>query len=454
MRDTSRAFFFLIAAAGVLGACGSRPVSTVVGTKTDVGRSDGGSRSRKTAANSLQSIAAERSPLRIGLKVAAAELRIEAERPFEVRDGRGEFLAEVRGPASLTLRADSEGFVLREKSRGSWEVEAEQLQLTARDGQLWTVDGDHFEGSLNVLRSSTGAVTLVEEVSLERYLEGVVPWEIGRPDREALAAVQAQAIAARTYAYAHLGHWKELGFDLRADVGDQVYRGRTGTSAITDEAVRTTRGQVLVAQGRLIRAYYSSTCGGFSSNLADVWDKEGANYLVGGPDRWKGRTACASSGQFRWTETWSARELGEIIRAKLPGELGRTLEPQQIGILQSLKVLARDRSGRVQRLLIETDRDRFELWGDRIRWVLSPARGRFEILRSTLFELREIRREGALVGVQARGGGFGHGVGLCQTGALQRARWDQSVTEILEHYYPGARVVGVRSLGPSAVALR
>jgi stage II sporulation protein D (peptidoglycan lytic transglycosylase) len=453
MRDTSRARFFLIAAAVILGACGSRPASTVVGAKTDV-RSEEKPASAPTVSSSLESIARGRSPLLVGLRINTTELRIAAERPFELRDGRGELLAKLSGDASLIVRPNSEGFLLREESRGSWTVAAKRLRLMARDGQVWTVGGDRFDGSLMVLRSSTEAVTVIEEVSLERYLEGVVPWEIGRPDREAFAAVQAQAIAARTYAYAHLGHWKELGFDLRADVGDQVYRGRTGTSEITDEAVRTTRGQVLVSQGRLIRAYYSSTCGGFSSNIVDVWDKERADYLAGGADRWKDRTACASSAQFRWIETWSARELGEIIRTNLPVELGRALEAEQIGTLQSLKILARDRSGRVQRLLIETDRDRFELWGDRIRWALRPAHSRFEILRSTLFELREIRREGALVGVQARGGGFGHGVGLCQTGALQRARWGQNATEILGHYYPVAQVVGVRSLGPSAVALR
>ena len=96
----------------------------------------------------------------------------------------------------------------------------------------------------------------------------------------------------------------------------------------------------------------------------------------------------------------------------------------------------------MQRLLIVTDRGEWEIWGDRIRWVLRPARGRFGILRSTLFELEEVRDEGILIGVRVKGGGFGHGVGMCQTGALARARAGQDAQEILRAYYPDSRIEG------------
>ena len=88
------------------------------------------------------------------------------------------------------------------------------------------------------------SVALADQI--EDYLRGVVPWEIGRPDWDALEAVKAQAIAARTYTIRHLGRWEELGFDVYADVRDQVYRGRTGTAEITDRAVKETRDEVLV----------------------------------------------------------------------------------------------------------------------------------------------------------------------------------------------------------------
>lgn len=305
----------------------------------------------------------------------------------------------------------------------------------------WEVAGDRFGGELLAQRATWGGVTLINLVGLEEYLRGVLPWEIGRPDEDALEAVKAQAIAARTYTRRHLGRWAELGFDLYSDTRDQVYRGRTGTSEITDRAVLETEGQVLMYGDDLVRAYYSSTCGGHTSTLTDVWDREGAPYLVGFRDAdGAGRSWCRESGQFRWTESWSAHELGETMRATLGAELGRELDAAEFGVLAGVKVLSRDGSGRVARLRISTDRAEFELQGDRIRWVLRPSHSRFAILRSTMFRLEEKVRDGVLVGMVARGAGFGHGVGLCQTGALGRARGGQSAAQILEAYYPGSRV--------------
>ena len=90
------------------------------------------------------------------------------------------------------------------------------------------------------------------------------------------------------------------------------------------------------------------------------------------------------------------------------------------------------------------------MWGDRIRWALRPVHSRFAILRSTLFDREEQAPDGVLARVVVRGGGFGHGVGLCQTGALERARRGQNAGQILEAYYPGATVQDRRrGPGPS-----
>ena len=193
----------------------------------------------------------------------------------------------------------------------------------------------------------------------------------------------------------------------------------------------------------LVQGYYSSTCGGHTSAIEDVWPRSPIPYLEGIRDAPRGESAwCRGSPHFRWSVSWSARELGEIVRARLPAEIGPGVDPRDLGVLTGLSVLERDRSGRVQRLLIVTDRGEWEIWGDRIRWVLRPARGRFGILRSTLFELEEVRDEGILIGVRVKGGGFGHGVGMCQTGALARARAGQDAQEILRAYYPDSRIEG------------
>jgi stage II sporulation protein D len=286
----------------------------------------------------------------------------------------------------------------------------------------------------------------VNVVDLESYLRGVIPWEIGRPGMESIEAVKAQAIAARSYTVAHLGRREDLGFDLWDNVADQVYRGLTGINPVTDRAVQQTRSQVLRYDGEIVQAYYCSTCGGHTSSIQDVWPREAVPYLQGLRDAPPGESAwCRESPHFRWTVAWSALELGEIIRAHLPAEVDPRLTARQVGVLEGLEVLESDSSGRVHRLRVKTSTGSWEVVGDRIRWVLRPARSRFDILQSTLFRLEEYRNEkGVLIGVRLQGGGYGHGIGMCQSGALAMARAGRSCEKILEHYYPGTRIQSLR----------
>lgn len=383
----------------------------------------------------------DRLDVRVALTTSQSALLFEAVQSFRSDVGRAE-----RGVVRARVEA---GHVVLE--RGGRTLDAGVAVLHLRPERpadaAWEFGGDRFAGSLVLRVNGAGTLDLINELPVEVYLRGVVPWEIGRPGTDAKTAVEAQAIAARTYTYSHLGHYEESGFDVYADTRDQVYRGVSGTAEVCDRAIRDSVHQVLVYDGKLIRAYYSSTSGGHTATLTDVWTREGAPYLVGRPDRdERGRAWSSDSPYFRWTEVWSAAELGRIIRQNLPAELDSELTPWDIGRVEAVRVVARDPSGRVQRLAIVTDRAEFEVWGDRIRWVLRPAVGRFGILRSTMFELEERREGGALVGLIARGGGFGHGVGLCQTGALARARAGQSAREILRFYYRGTEVVDVRGL--------
>lgn len=384
-----------------------------------------------------------RTDVRVALAFAAPSVTFEATGDVRVF-AEGDRWRGSAGAYHATVRAGE--LVLTAPSGGRVEVKS-KIDLRAADPAPWRFDGDRFAGSLTVRRNDDGTVSLVNTLPVETYLRGVVPWEIGRPGEDARAAVEAQAVAARTYTYARLGRWEEYGFDLHADVRDQVYRGLSGTAPICDEAIRATAHRVAVRDGALIRAYYSSTSGGHTATLVDVWHREGAPYLIGKRDAdARGRSWCRTSPHFRWTESWSAKELGDIVREHLSSELDRSLAPEDIGVLQRIDVVARDHSGRVQRLAVVTDADRFEIWGDRIRWVLRPVGSRYGILRSTLFTVENVERDGRLVGVVLRGGGFGHGVGMCQTGALARARAGQGAGTILRAYYEGIDVVDVRSL--------
>jgi hypothetical protein len=138
----------------------------------------------------------------------------------------------------------------------------------------------------------------------------------------------------------------------------------------------------------------------------------------------------------------------------LPGEV-RDLQALEIGELRDLSVLGRSPSGRVQTLEIRTSEATYRVNRDRIRWVLRrPVRGH-PLLRSTYFTLRlERDPQGALSRVVAMGGGNGHGVGMCQAGAIGMAGLGYRADEILKHYYPGTQIVQWPSETPVASTVR
>jgi stage II sporulation protein D len=413
----------LVALLVFAAACASAPNATVNGTESDPDA---------------------RGPdwIRVGLIQNVQIVELISEGAVELADISGRRIRRFETRTPFSFRQLEGGVELLAAGETFQSPGGFRIRPLARHSRI-QAKGNVYAGNMRVARGA-GGLQLVNILPMETYLRGVVPWEIGRPEPNALAAVKAQAVAARTYAYAHLGHWEQFGFDAYDSVSDQVYRGLTGVHSVTDRAIRETANIVASYDGQLIRAYYSSTCGGHGSTLEDVWTREPAPYLRGRRDG-KHISWCVDSPHFRWSEAWSARELGEIIRANLPGELDAQLEPEDIGSLQDLQVLERDASGRVQRLRIVTDRASFDLWGDRIRWVLRPL-SRFEILRSTLFEPELIRRDGRLVAVRLLGGGNGHGVGMCQTGALGMARGGYDHEEILRHYYSDVKLSHIGDL--------
>jgi len=369
--------------------------------------------------------------VRVGLAVGVAEAVLVARGAWRGTSDDGNW--ELYDGASLQLRVESGTVVGRAPAgehRGSIRLEPQS------DDAAMLVAGVPYRGTFRVVADG-GGLTIVETVPIETYLRGVVPWEIGWLGADLIAAMEAQAIAARTYTCTRLGQFEA--FDVYADERDQVYKGEVRTSDVVDRALRATRGQVLRHDGQLIQAYYSSTCGGHTSWVERVWPKPAAPYLRGFRDAGAdGASYCAGSPHFRWTEAWSGAALESTLRETVP-RVQRWNQGRRLGAVVDLRVATRDESGRVLDLDIVTADEVVRVHGDPIRWVLRPS-GR-PLLRSLLFDL-EIERGagGALVRVVARGGGNGHGVGMCQTGALALARRGADAAAILAHYYRGARV--------------
>lgn len=131
------------------------------------------------------------------------------------------------------------------------------------------VNGKEYRGRIEVFVNARGTLTVVNAVSLEDYLLGVVPNELSLPQLE---AQKAQAVAARTYAIANANGFGSQGFDVLPTVRSQVYNGYSSESPMGTQAVMQTRGIVAMYKGKPITAYYTSTCGGRTENSENVFD--------------------------------------------------------------------------------------------------------------------------------------------------------------------------------------
>lgn len=287
----------------------------------------------------------------------------------------------------------------------------------------------HYRGILRLLpRGET--VRVINIVYMEDYLRGVVPPEIGARTEYELEAVKAQAVAARTYAMAHMKQYEGEPYDMKSSIMDQVYDGATGENKLANKAIDQTAGRVMTYRDELINAYFHSTCGGRTDDIADVWDRKDIAYLKSIDDQ----AACSWSKYYTWTETFTELQLRGRIEQYLASD-GRG-DGLRIGPITNLTISDRTAGGRVRKLLVRTDRDIFPFKKDRIRWVIGRTSNPDLILPSDRFDL-DIERDSNenIVRVTFRGQGYGHGVGMCQCGAIGHSRNGWLCDSILTHYY-------------------
>lgn len=316
------------------------------------------------------------------------------------------------------------------------------LVARSASGALVAFNGKHYRGELLFVPNDTG-VAVVNRVRMDDYLRGVVPLEIGTRDARDSAAVEAQAVTARSYAYVHVGGSSATRpYDVTASVADQLYGGADAETAVSNEAVSATRGLVLQYGGRVVNAPYHSACGGSTAAAEEIWRTSAEPYLRSVSDQipGTGRFYCDIAPRFRWTRTLE----GETLRAALVRYLASyTRTPGGYpGTPRDVEIDTRTPSGRVGTLKIATDRGNYVLRGNDIRYVLRAPGG--EILNSTSFSVETTpARDGSIARLTLHGTGYGHGVGMCQWGAIGRARAGQDFRTILRTYYPGTTVAAI-----------
>lgn len=297
------------------------------------------------------------------------------------------------------------------------------------------VNGRDYRGTVEVHRGLNGVV-VINRVGLEAYLTGVVAAEMGRRGPGEEEALKAQAVVSRTYALRNKGRHADQGFDLLADVGDQVYVGIVTENAMATAAVQATRGEILSYNGAPIDAFFFSTCAGRTEDGVAAFAGANRPYLRSVDDHDPSGIAwCASSPRFRWRESWTRAELTTILRRTLPAN---NLTTTAVTDLTEMRVLERTTSGRIATLELSGRAGRTAVRGQAIRRVLEPTGG--GILRSNDFTVRLSRVGGKIERIDIDGRGNGHGVGMCQWGAVGRSRAGEIYPHILSSYFPGTEL--------------
>lgn len=375
--------------------------------------------------------------LRVAVALDQTGLTLGGGEELALSSREAGFLGEIPAGeiASVTVSAGSLQFRLRDQTLAPGPA---ATVTGTRSPSAVRLNGLDYRGRF-LLRVSGGRITAVNVVDLEEYLVGVLGAELGGRAESELAALQAQAVVSRTVALQRAGQGKDRGereYDILATVSDQAYAGVGTPSDLAERAVATTRGQVLTYQGRLIDAFFHSTCGGRTASGPEVFAAADRPYLRSVSDLdLGGRAWCEISPRFHWRESWSSEQLRGALRETLP------LAGGAAGLadgLRDLRVLDRTASGRVARLEIRSTGGTVVVTGPAARAILRPPGG--GVLWSANFAL-QISREGErIVGLRVEGTGAGHGVGLCQWGAIGRARAGYSYGAILSAYFPGTEV--------------
>ena len=318
------------------------------------------------------------------------------------------------------------------------------LMLEAPNGLLW--QGGVLRGPFRLQPDAYGSWTLLEQVPLERYLEGVVPHEIGAGSPA--AALEAQAVLARTWALANRHRFAIDGYHLCSDTQCQVYSDPRQASAVVRQAIAATSGQVLAWKGEPIHAWYHASNGGVMAGGEEAWEMDSLPYVqarADGSAAWikgmalplqdassvrgllaRGDAAYGTNHpRFRWSRTYSAAQVAQALRAA----------GLSAGVPSALRVQKRGASGRVLALDIEMTAD-----GEAVMLRLDGIRRTLRRLPSTLFVIETLGPDRW----RFNGGGFGHGVGLSQAGAIDLAARGWSFERILSHYYPGTTLTTVQ----------
>jgi len=372
----------------------------------------------------VQAYTAEQDGYYVNIRLWAADSikRMEIQQPSRIRVENKTFYAPIvliSKPGNKVLLIDSikqyvlldEVFLESQDAEAHWHLQSKEM------GDFVT------RGSLHIRVIEGGELQIVNHILLEEYLVGVVGPELGSLN-ENPESLKAQIVASRSYVLAMKGRHEAEGYDFCDQPHCQVYGGLKGIPSAIWKMLATVRGEYVAYEGAPIPAFFHDTCGGVTADPQEVWKIDPKPYLKPHKDG-SPQAHCRFSPHSRWTVTLSEEDLKDFLRKQ--GWLkGRDA-------LISFKVIRSDHSGRAQQIIVQ---------GNQQKWI--PARvfvdtfnrsqKQYE-LRSTFFQVIRLDDDYHFIGR-----GWGHGVGLCQWGAMQLAKEGKSYRQILATYFPGTEV--------------
>ncbi len=317
-----------------------------------------------------------------------------------------------------------------------------------------TYSYEMYRGVLVFSPNSKGNINIINALTMNEYLAGVVPCEM--PAVYPLEALKAMAVVSRTFAISQIKSGKHAkdGFDVCNTVHCQVYGGVLKERVSTNKAVMNTSDLIITYRGKPAFTPFFAVCGGFCASSDSVWQNY-IPYLKGGFDG-KGKIDdlsneakfkdfidnppncyCKGAGRFRWKKTFSKKRFGEMVEECIENTTGRYI---RVGKVYSVKVLKRASDGRVQTLEVVTSEGVYDFHKDKIRWITSRGKISTAGLPSTFFYVIDEDNT-----ITFKGGGWGHGVGMCQEGAKGMAEKGYNFENIIKHYYQGVKIEKIKT---------
>ncbi len=313
--------------------------------------------------------------------------------------------------------------------RGKRVMNVDKLVLRSVDDRVFEIKSrpggaKWTRGELSISMFK-GHILVVNRLGIEDYVSGILEGELGTLNLSP-EVLKAQIVVARSYVLSMRGyqHHSE-GYEFCDNPHCQVFSGLPMKSnANLEVALAQARGQYLSYKGRPIAAFYHHNCGGETSAVEDVWPTSARPYLKAVKE--PAGSGCRTAPHSQWRVSLTKKSLTTGFQRAGWIKRGDTLE--------SIQIIRQDRSGRVQQLLLRTRKPATKVSIDHFRHVINQYYSR-EILKSALFSV-SVRGDTVIF----NGRGWGHGVGLCQEGAMWMARHGKTYQEILQNYFPHTKL--------------